>query len=110
MNVQKELGLMRVHQLIFFVNTDSTKNDSNKDTNSLIASTIMSQHKKKRDNRFISSLEAQRTFENLKQPKTEEKKQRDEFLYQIRTVINMDIFVWSTRSWPLGVHSIKTVC
>ena len=74
------------------MNTDSCNNDSNIDRNSSIAATVTPQNKRKGDNRFISALEAQRTFGNLKQPKTKQKKQRDEFLYLVRTVINMDTF------------------
>ena len=56
------------------VNIDSANNDSNKDTNSPIAATVTPQNKTKRDNRLISSLETQRTFGNLKQPKTKQNK------------------------------------
>ena len=49
------------------VNTDSCNNDSNKDRNSLIATTVTHKNKRKRDNRFISALETQRTFGNMKQ-------------------------------------------
>ena len=61
------------------VNTDLVTYKSNTDSNIPIAATVTPQNKKKRDNRFISSLEAQRTFGMLQIPKTKHKKKRDEF-------------------------------
>ena len=76
----KRIRIDKSTQLNFVsVNTDLASYKSNTDSNIPIAANVTPQNKNKRDNRFISSLEAQRTFGMLQIPKTKHKKKRDEF-------------------------------
>ena len=59
----KRIRLDKSTQVNFVsVNTDLVTNISHTDADIPIAATVTPQHNKKRDNRFISSLEAQRTY------------------------------------------------
>ena len=71
--------------------------DNSQDTIVPISATVTPQNKRKRDNRFISSMEAQRIFGRIKRPKITNMKQRDEFFVSSQNSKQYGCFICGQR-------------
>ena len=74
-----------------------------------IPATITPHDKIKRDSRFISAIEAQRTFGLLKPQKITHKKQRDEFLVYNQNIKQYGCSYVGNEEWPSGCTVLKSL-